>query len=273
MGCLCESPQKGQTLDEGEMTIQEYEASLGFSHLPIDVSIAALRETSEKAGFSLQLVRAWLSKLNISTVRLDSERDSVACLYASFLEKGRYSACKLGLLAILLGEGSVERKATLLFRLYCKKEEELFHREVENMVETACILALQQLPVLAERETTTLRDFDVLRKLQKYTESLAKPNSLAKSILLQAFPLRVGSYSEAEFVELIKDSAAYAVSARGLRAHACTALLKPSKHQASASEPSSAINRSRTSLSTVKFSKSQSSVRGSVKTPSTHRHG
>jgi len=269
MGCLCVNSQKEQTIDEGESTIQQYEASLGFSHLPVDVIIAALEETSGQGKFNLQLMRTWLSKLNISTDRLNNESDSVACLYATFLEKGRYSICKLGLFAILLGEGSAERKATLLFRLFCKSNKDLVYTDVESMVETACDIALQQLPSLVEKETIALRDIDVLRKLQKYRERLAKSSNQLQSSLLQAF--LASSYSEAEFVELVKTNAACLVSAQSLRTYACTDFLEPTK-ESSISEPSSVTHHSQTNLKGVKISKARTTMERSVKTPRSNRH-
>lgn len=265
MGCLCVKSDKARNLEEGESVIQQYEAALGFAKLPVDVSVSALEETSRKGALTRDLLRTWLAKLGISSVRLDTDSDSVTCLYAHFLERGRYSCRKLGVLAVLLSESSLQRKAVALYRVYSRLTGDLSSVDIENLVATCCELALIQLPKLAERETLTLRDLDTLRKLQKYTEKFSRflekiKSSLSKCLQVLAF----NRATEEKFVEVVVEKAAVLLSSQTLRAHACTIIPELARQQGSSQEPASAelLARSRTRGNTLKMLKHTKTTMG-----------
>ena len=221
MGCYCEKADRVCLLKEAEMTIQEYEESLGFSYIPVSLIISVLQKNTKKKGLSPVQLRSWLSELGISTNRLDIESDSVAKLFSQFLERGRYSSRKLGIMAVLLGESSTERKAQILFRLYFKPTEMMTIAELESLVTNCCDIALVQLPKLAETELTALRDVSTLLKLQKYTKSLSKIQVLIKEELMKAIqPSGVLEMRENDFVHKIVENGAGIVSSKALRDYA-----------------------------------------------------
>ena len=255
MGCLCVKSGRENSPDEGESTIQQYEASLGFSKLPVEVSVSTLEETSRKGGLTSELLRVWLAKLGIPSTRLDIEDDSIACLFERFLEKGKYSCHKLGTLAVLMGEGSIERKATTLFRVYGRLTGELSHADIENLTTICCELALLWLPGLAETETLALRDLATLRKLQKYTEKFSRFLGKIREKLAKPFvALGFGHMTEAKFVGIVVEKASVLVSAQNIRAYAFATIPELARQSVNSSEPASAqvFTRSQTRQSTSK---------------------
>lgn len=221
MGCYCAKADKAFLLKEAEITIQEYEESLGFSYIPVNLSISVLQKNTKKKGLSPVQLCSWLSELGISTSRLDTESDSVAKLFSQFIEKGRYSSHKLGILAVMLGEGSTERKAQILFRLHYKPTEMMTSANLDSLVTTCCEIALVQLPKLAETELTALRDVSALLKLQKYTKNLSKLQVLIKEELMKAIQVPgVKDTREKTFVQNIVGKGAALVSSQALRDYA-----------------------------------------------------
>lgn len=275
MGCLCVKTDKARELDEGESVIQQYEAALGFGKLPVDVSVASLEETSRKGALTPDLLRAWFEKVGIPSTRLDNDSDSVACLYANFLERGRYSCRKLGALAVLLGEGSLERKARSLFRVYSRLTGELSTEDIVTLITTCCELAFIQLPNLAETETLALRDLATMRKLQKYLDKFKKflgkiKEKLSKPLLV----LGLSSVTEGKFVEVVVQKAPALLSAQTLRAYACSVIPELARQHSASYEPASAqlLARSQTRQSTVKaLKRSQTTL--SLKQSRTQSYG
>lgn len=221
MGCYCSKAERVTLLKEAELTIQEYEESLGFSNIPVSLSISVLEKNTKKKGLTSVQLRSWLSQLGIPTTRIDTESDAVAKLFAQFIEKGRYSSRKLGILAVMLGEGSTERKAQVLFRLHYKPTEMMTSDGLDNVVATCCDMAYVQLPKLAENELTTLRDLSTLMKLQKYTQNLRKVQVLIKEKLIKGIqPLGVSETRESTFVRNVVENGAALVSSQVLRDYA-----------------------------------------------------
>lgn len=255
MGCLCVKSGRANSTDEGESTIQQYEASLGFSKLPVEVCVSTLEETSRKGGLTSDLLRVWLAKLGIPSTRLEIEDDSIACLFTHFFEKGRFSCHKLGTLAVLMGEGSIERKATSLFRVYGRLTGELSQADIESLATVCCELALVWLPGLAETETLALRDLATLRKLQKYTEKFSKfQDKIKEKLAKPLLALGLGRMTEAKFVGIIVEKASILVSTQNLRAYAFATIPELARQSVSSTEPASAVvyTRSQTRNNTHK---------------------
>lgn len=242
MGCSCLNSGKPGFPEEGEGTIQQFEASLGFSELSVDVCISSLQDTTRKEGLTLPLVKSWLTSLGISPAPLDIPSHPIANLYSSFLEKNRYPTQKLGTLAILLCEGSVPRKAAVLYRLYNRKNNSFNGPDILNLVSLICDLSLTHLPKLAESQLIMLRDTAALHKLHQHMNKFCGCSDLLiKNMRRQFLAVEFSAcqISETEFVEVLVGKMPSLVSSREMRSYACDTIPRLLRQQSALDEVNS----------------------------------
>lgn len=215
MGCHCSQSKDFE--QEEESLITYYEHTLGFSshsaqHICTQVQILTV---NERLNWNRLRHLAWKLDLNISGIQ--STEQPIGQFYAQLKQDTDWSARQLCLLGILLGQGSVSVKASLLFNLYdLEYVGVLPPTRISSILQDLCALAFTHLPQFALSMLEHSQDSVKSDLLTRYAGRLAAARYSAATflshILVEEQPI-----SAEEFISKAQTKTKYLFSARQLR--------------------------------------------------------
>lgn len=168
MGCTNSSDGTSASSEELVHTI---ETGLGFSQCLAARLVSKIHCHSTSGRMNKKQFRDMMQAVGLCTDPLEDPDAPASRFFQYFSEGKRYEAKKLAMLAILLGKGTIDTKAELLFSLY-QSEKAIELPAVDKMVQDICSIALKYLPAYASLELEALSDFGSARKLNSYQAKL-----------------------------------------------------------------------------------------------------
>lgn len=173
MGCACPTDSKPVSDTTGEDQIAVYESCLPFAKQPATKTATEVLVFSQANYLTSKQLKDLLRSLGMEIDCFEDENHPKTRLLQLFKEGKRYNARKIALMGVLLGSGTVVRKAEVLFNLYKSQEgQEMQGTQVMKLVQHACEVALFALPHYVQMELEVLEDAKALPKLAKYVHKL-----------------------------------------------------------------------------------------------------
>ena len=164
-----------------EELIHTYESTLGFSQCMSSRLVGKIHNCASSGRVNKHQFKDMMKKAGLYIDSFEDDTAPVSQFFTSFGDGKRMEAKKLAMLGVLLGKGTMETKATLLFDLY-RAEKAIDLQAVGKMVTDMCSIALSLLPLYASLELSTAGDAVSLHKLHSYRLKLevASPFVVAK---------------------------------------------------------------------------------------------
>ena len=169
MGCTTTTDISSDV--SNEELIQTYEMSLGFHHCLASRLVSKIKAFSSSGNMNFQQFRDMMRAVGLHNEVLDDMEAPVTRFYGFLGDGKRLESKKVAMLALLLGEGTVDTKAELLFELY-QAERAIELPAVSKMVQDACSIAMKFLPAYTTLEMESLNDEGTLHKLASYQSKL-----------------------------------------------------------------------------------------------------
>lgn len=181
MGCACPTDNKPVTDTTGEDQVAVYESCLPFAKQPATKTATEALVFASAGYLTGKQLKDLLKSLGMEIEGLDDESCPKTRLFQMVKEGKKYNARKITLLGVMLGSGTLVRKAEILFNLYRNEDDrEIIAEQVQRMVQHCCEVALYTLPHYAQMELEAVEEAKSLPKLLKYAQKLA--NSLPNTV-------------------------------------------------------------------------------------------
>jgi len=214
-----------------------YESCLPFAKQPATKTATEALVFASAGYLTGKQLKDLLRSLGMQVEGLEDESSPKTRLLQMFKEGKKYNARKITLLGVLLGSGTLVRKAEILFNLYRNEEErEIAAGQVQRMVQHCCEVALYTLPHYAQMELEAVEEAKSLPKLLKYVQKLS--NSLPTTVETLSAALLGSSEQLSEVVfkhKVASTEARFLCSTVDLRSFASN--LKPINRPARARSP------------------------------------
>jgi hypothetical protein len=174
MGCACPTDSKPVADTTGEDQVAVYESCLPFAKQPATKTATEALVFAHAGYLTGKQLKDLLKSLGMEIGDLDEENRPKNCLFQMFKEGKKYNSRKITLLGVMLGSGTLVRKAEILFNLYRNEDErEISASQIQRMVQHCCEVALYTLPHYAQMELEAVEEAKSLPKLLKYVQRLS----------------------------------------------------------------------------------------------------
>lgn len=194
MGCTTSRESSSQS--EEERLITTHEDDLLFYKHPAIIIEAQIKRETANGVLTLPKLQRLLTSLKIA-LPLDNPEAPVVQFFESLKTAGVISTNKMVLLGILLGTGTLQKRALLLFEhADVQAKGKLNRSEVASLFQEILSVVIESLPVLAysEKHDTLIKNYQ--RRLSGNSKMQV---SLALSTLMQSD----ASISQARFVSVL----------------------------------------------------------------------
>lgn len=144
--CTKDSPQKSPE----EALMGSFEKSLGYSEYHCGQLVRGVDFLQRNGQLSVRKLQIMLETLNLACTGLHDLGSPLGRFYGHFMQAGLFSAAKLELVAVLLGDGELQDKAqSLVFASGLRAHEDLCWAKLVWLLGDLCQIALVYLPEYA----------------------------------------------------------------------------------------------------------------------------
>lgn len=217
----CETAR--EVRNDSETTVTKLEGALGFGGLSASIFASTTKSFSRKRQVRLSDLRRLLAAVDLPTGFLEVPNSPLNIFFRMHSIKRNFSVRVLGTLGTLLGTDAPEDKAKVLFNIYDDHASgKLGPREIYEMTDTACKVALLYVPRYVEMELRNLRDLEALKKHQKLAVRLEKRAQLLAANLSTALAQSQPALTESQFTTNLLQHCQCLLTAASLRQQALT---------------------------------------------------
>jgi hypothetical protein len=159
MGCATTTDNK---LDAcSEELIQTYEIWLGYHKRPATDTVTDIKVFTNGGRMHLKQLKEMLQSMSLDTPALAHSNSPQANFYRLLGDRKKIESRKVSVLAVMLGTGTLSKKAEVLFDLF-QTNKVLEITGVNAMVQEVCLIALKFLPAYTAMELEELKDSSLL---------------------------------------------------------------------------------------------------------------
>jgi hypothetical protein len=191
MGCAGSRGSSAES--EEERLIAIHVASLGFSKHPAQVIESQIKRETANGPLTLPKINRLMTSLQV-TLPLDRPESSCVKFFDRLKVEGVICSNRLVIAGLLLGSGSLQKRAQLLFEHTDNEAKGILERsEVNKLLDEIIVTAVDILPVLAYSEAHEAR-------LKVYQARLLNSQSALTQLALTDLMQEAQSISQAQFV-------------------------------------------------------------------------
>ena len=181
MGCYC--AHKYLDLEEQEEVLMvECERALGLSDFASGKLCAEIDTLAVTGKLDMNRLQQLWSRIHLEVTSPGGKKSPVTEFYQSLMTRSDWSAKPLSVLSLLLGRGSTQSKAELLFALY-QHGDSLSAADTEVMAKDLTNLALVALPGFCTAELEFHAHLDAAVLIQNYATKLEEAKSYAEKLM------------------------------------------------------------------------------------------